>query len=257
MNERPTTFDRVARRNIEDEIERLIGLLDVADTDPDLEDDELEHNTSDEEHSTGWSDEGSQASLTVAAELEPELGWTEEIDQVRRSDRDLPSWLCEDGEPLLGWRENAGMGIPTGEPSDDCEEACEDEGADIQAQPHDATDEGNDEPNLGRLETVCQLAASYTGVGDDAPPIGREAIAFTGEGYGVGKQVLRSAGIAAQVRTAPALPVGRYVEKLQALPDGSIFRAFVAEGIDPFEGDWRRAHYQAALERGRTKPNGS
>jgi len=29
---------------------------------------------------------------------------------------------------------------------------CEDEGADIQAQPHDATDEGNDEPNLRRLE---------------------------------------------------------------------------------------------------------
>ena len=254
MNERPTTFDRVARRNIEEEIERLIGLLDVADTDPDLEDDELEHDASDDEHSIGWADEGSQASLTVAAELEPELGWTEEIDQVRRSDRDLSMWLCEDGEPILGWRENAGLGIPTGEPSDDCEEACEDEGADIQAQPHDATDEGNDEPNLGRLETVCQLAASYSGVGGDAPPVGREAIAFTGDGYG--KQMLRSAGIAAQVRTAPALPVARCVEKSQALPDGSIFRTFVAESFDPFERDWRRAHYQAALAQTKAEPKG-
>lgn len=247
MNDIPATFDRAARRNIEDEIERLIGLLDTADADPDLEDDELEHDAFDDEHSTGWADEGNQASLTVAAELEPELGWTEELDQVRRSERDMSSWLCEDGEPVLGWRENAGMGIPTGEPANDCEEASEDEGADIQAQPHDATDEGDDEPNLGRLETVCQLAASYSGAGDDAPPIGREAIAFTGEGYGVGKQMLRSAGIAAaQVCTSPALPVARYVEKSQALPDGSIFRAFAAESIDPFAEDWRRAHYRAS-----------
>lgn len=252
MNDFQATFDRAARRNIEDEIERLIGLLDVADADPDLEDDELEHDASDDEHSTGWADEGSQASLTVAAELEPELGWTEELDQVWRSERDMSSWLCEDGEPVLGWRENAGMGIPTGEPSNDCEEASEGEGADIQAQPHDASDQGDDEPNLGRLETVCQLAASYTGVSDDAPPTDREALAFLGEGYDAGRRILRSAGASAQVRLPAAL--ARYVEKSQAQPNGSIFRHFsaesAAESVDPFEDDWRRAHYRAALEQG-------
>jgi len=99
------------------------------------------------------------------------------------------------------------------------------------------------------------LAASYSGVGGDAPPVGREAIAFTGDGYG--KQMLRSAGIAPQVRTPAVLHVARYIEKSQAFPDGSIFRSFVAEAFDPFEGDWRRAHYPAALKRGRIKPNGS
>lgn len=38
MNDRPANFLPAARRSIEDEIERLIGLLDGLDVDADLED---------------------------------------------------------------------------------------------------------------------------------------------------------------------------------------------------------------------------
>lgn len=37
MNARPALFDARVRRSIEDEIERLISLLDLVDGDPDLE----------------------------------------------------------------------------------------------------------------------------------------------------------------------------------------------------------------------------
>jgi hypothetical protein len=51
--------------------------------------------------------------------MEPSLGWTEEADQERRQER-IEGWLAEDGEPLLGWCENAGMGMTEGEPADEC-----------------------------------------------------------------------------------------------------------------------------------------
>ena len=78
MNARPRLPDPTVRRAIEDEIERLISLLDVIDPDPDLEPwlaggaevvgtDDREGDTSDDEdgqdseYSLGWSEPCSQS----------------------------------------------------------------------------------------------------------------------------------------------------------------------------------------------------
>ena len=52
MNPRPATFDPTVRRSIEDEIERLISLLDFLSPDPDLED------CADGEPWLSWPEEG-------------------------------------------------------------------------------------------------------------------------------------------------------------------------------------------------------
>lgn len=80
-------------------IEALINMLDALDPDPDLED------THDCENDT--------------ADLEPELGWTNAIDQLRAR-RVQAAWFAEDGEPELGWTGD-GVGCRPNEPRSDRE----------------------------------------------------------------------------------------------------------------------------------------
>jgi hypothetical protein len=94
--------------------------------DRELDDCDDEH-SGDDEFTLGWSEANSLTGhLSVGAyglrdgEMEPSLGWTEEIDQERRQER-IEGWLPEDGEPLLGWCENAGKGITEGELVDECD----------------------------------------------------------------------------------------------------------------------------------------
>lgn len=123
-------------KSIANAIEMLIAMLDAMDTDPDIEE------SGDSEPSLGWHDEGSQAVLRAdERDFEPELGSTEEIDQVRRL-QITTSWLVEDGEPDLGF---VGHGTGwRGEETDDREEENE------------HRDDSDYEPNLGRLETIHQ-----------------------------------------------------------------------------------------------------
>lgn len=63
----------------------------------------------DEELSSGWGNEGSQQVLTADDDGEPDLGWTEHIDQVRRNE--TANVFLGDSEPDLGWAESHGKGI--------------------------------------------------------------------------------------------------------------------------------------------------
>jgi len=261
MNDRPANFLPAERRAVEDEIERLIGLLDGIDGDENLE------ATGDDEPSLGWPNAGQRPQIEMSddrelddcdyeggADSEPDLGWTEEIDQHRRL-QTMPGWKAEDGEPDLGF-----VGHGTGWNGEavydgDCEDVSEDEGADIQAQPHDAVDEGNDEPTLGRLETIHQGAASYSGISDD--DIRSNALGFDSDGYSIGKRLLRRIGADDSVRTAPALPIAEYREIAETLPDGTVMRSIVSksktvldlpesEAVTNLNGDWRALHCRVA-----------
>lgn len=76
----------------------------------------------DEECELGWDNEGDQSRLRAAPDHdEPELGWTEEIDQTRNNEQDPNVWLCEDGEPDLGFVGH-GTGYKAGETTDDRED---------------------------------------------------------------------------------------------------------------------------------------
>ena len=261
MNESPANFLPGARRSIEDEIERLIGLLDGLDADADLED------AGDAEPWLGWpngyqiatpdmscdddreldeaSGFGDAEGMAVDMQGEPDLGWTEEIDQERRLQA-MPGWMAEDGEPELGF---VGHGAGwTGEAvyDDGREEVCEDEGADIQAQLHDAMDEGNDEPFLGRLETIHQGAGSYSGADDGQG----NPLHFDGDGYSIGKKLLKRIDADGFVRTAPALPIAEFHEHVETLPDGTVMRSIVSKmtSAPDLDGDWRVQHYRTAHE---------
>lgn len=105
MNAIPCRLNAADRQSIENEIERLIGLLDGMDGDTDLEpwlgwpNDGLPPNTKifgDREHD--------DCDLEDGADSEPDLGWTEGIDQQRRL-QTLPGWKVEDGEsdPVIGF----------------------------------------------------------------------------------------------------------------------------------------------------------
>ena len=266
MNDIPRRLKPAERRSVEDEIERLIGLLDKTDANPDDEPslgwpnemgmqqygsapgplgDDLEPDE-DGELSLGWENEGSPVLWRDSDEYEPDLGPTEEIDQGRRL-QTLPGWKSDDGEPDLGF---IGHGTGwTGEAvyDDDREDDCEDEGADIQALPHDAVDEGNDEPTLGRLETIHQGADSYSG---DVEGHGYP-LHFSGDGYSVGKKMLKRIGADGFVHTSPALPIAEYREIAETLPDGTVMRSIVSKMNSAAErdGEWRAPHYRAAQDR--------
>lgn len=261
MNDIPRKLKPAERRKVEDEIERLIGLLDTTDANPDDEPslgwpnalgpqqfgstsgalnddreddgDDLEPDD-DNERSFGWENEGSQAVLRDSDEYEPELGTTEEIDQVRRL-QTLPGWKLEDGEPYLGWVENHGKGILSAD-------TATDEEFDVGDAP-----EGHDErePDLGWPER-CGLGFDEWEASGGASQAGcdpeLEVLAdfdrsdFRGDGYQEAREALRELN-----RKNPPK------ERAERLSDGVILRTFSTE--PPPADDWRLMHYRAAHDR--------
>ncbi len=266
MNDRPANFLPAARRGIEDEIERLIGLLDGMDADPDLED------AGDAEPWLGWPNSGQSATMEMACdddrELEeasgfgdaegmavemqgePDLGWTEETDQERRL-QTMPGWRVEDGEPDLGFLDH-GTGW-TGEAvyDDDREDVSEDEGA----QDDREDDKADAEPFLGWSEAQSECGAQPSG--DEFSRQGNGEANFDGGGYSIGKKLLQRIGADALAHTAPALPIAAYREHVETLPDGTVMRAIVSRmaSTPDLDGDWRALHYRAAHE-GRARKRG-
>jgi hypothetical protein len=140
------------RKLLENTIERLVELLDQIDPDPDLED------NGDREPSLGWpipqaklgqglntdadcrGDFGDDREHDTA-DNEPELGWTEmEARFGKYSDGGDDDQV--DNEASLGWQNESSQGRLHAS-RDDCEEQCEDEGAE-----HDGREiDGDSWPN--------------------------------------------------------------------------------------------------------------
>jgi hypothetical protein len=115
MNIRADIPTPSTRRSIEDAIERLLALLDRMEGDPDLEANGDEHDASWPEGYTGASfgvacedDEDGHDAEADKADAEPELGWTEEINQT--TSLLVRDGGAEGGEPFLGWPETCGQG---------------------------------------------------------------------------------------------------------------------------------------------------
>ena len=103
-----------------------------------------------------------------------------------------------DDEPSLGWFEHGAQWevmAPTPFAADIDIEGTNEDGGDILDEPHDARDEGDDEPNLGRLETLHQGMTSY--VGED--PAHCPGLRWDQGGHTQANQMLRERGL----RTAP------------------------------------------------------
>ena len=143
-----TVLPEMPRPVIEAEIERLIGLLDTLDPDPDLED------GGDGEPILGAPEHqaGSWRGLSLVAyqddreaddgDDEPELGSLERVKQT--------SWaLGGDGEPTCGWTEAEAQFGRYGVPSDEREPCCEDEGS-------QCDDEGAYEGDFSDAEDECR-----------------------------------------------------------------------------------------------------
>ena len=81
------------RKRLEAKIEELISLLDLVDGDPDIEEEN--------EHGGDVQD----APHDEDVDCEPELGWTEHVDQERARMTHF-AWWATDGEPDLGWTGN-------------------------------------------------------------------------------------------------------------------------------------------------------
>ena len=126
-----------------------------------------------------------------------------------------------DNEPTLGWSTVGEMGS-----RDDLEEECEDEGAQCEDE---GAATGDNEPNLGRLETMHQGIGSYGGLSDDETGLLAGNLDFKSEGYSIGNEMLRAIG-ANRVRVSPGLPRGKWAELAHKLPDGTIMRTFLAPG---------------------------
>jgi len=154
QNHEPTWRGRpipLTRYAIEAEIERLIELLDVADGDPDLEDDKCDD--------------------------EPSLGWC--------GNHPLSEGCGGYVEPSLAVRTAVFL--------DECEQENE-HGGDVLDEPHDALDEGNDEPFLGWMERDGQLGIGTADWGGDptfdiAPSY--EALVFDGKGRREARRMLQ------------------------------------------------------------------
>jgi hypothetical protein len=162
-----------SRKAIEDQIEALIARLDDMEPDPDLE-----------PEMAGWDGNTDDR----------------EGDDEREGDK-------SDDEPTLGWERG---GHPYDQTSigvwglDECEDVSEDEGADIQAQPHDDRDSGDDEPFLGWSEYQATSGALPTG---DEWPRGSGSALFDGSGYRVGQHLARRVRGARHVPVSPAIPL--------------------------------------------------
>lgn len=160
----------------------------------DREDDDEREPDQDDEYSTGWADEGSQAVLRSDHEIEPELGWPEQVNQVERSVVN-GEWLAIDGEPDLGF-----VGIATGW-------RC---GEDILDREQDSL--GDDEREHDHAEHgIVELCE------DDfvQPYIGSFG------GHAIAEALLAKAG----TRRVADLT---YVETSHVMPNGTIMRNFVA-----------------------------
>ncbi|MEI9403577.1 hypothetical protein [Mesorhizobium argentiipisi] len=145
-------IDRTSRKSLAGSIEALIDMLDDLSPDCDLEDgddaepwlgwtgngprvissfimdargsacEDREVDESELEDSLGWQNENSQARLSWGQDdKEPELGWTEHVDQTLAGKVEEGRWLTDDGEPELGF-----VGIGTGwRKGEDIADVCE------------------------------------------------------------------------------------------------------------------------------------
>lgn len=119
-----------ARLSVENEIERLIGMLDTLDPDPDLEDNGDGEPDADGEPSLGWTEMEARFGrygdnvddLEAEADDEPELGSLEQMNQTR--------WAKgQDGEPSLGSLDCVNQLQWSAGGIQELEVQCEDEGA--------------------------------------------------------------------------------------------------------------------------------
>lgn len=152
------------RRAVEDEIERLIAMLDSMEPDPDLE------------PWLGSGDDREDQCEDEGAQCEGEGDWNEL-------------------EPTMGWQEQGSQAHLHATYNDECEEENE-HGGDIQDVPHDAVDEGNDEPFLGWAETCGQgpkigIDATPNDIDPDPQDYGG-GLRFDGDGCLAGREVLRN-----------------------------------------------------------------
>lgn len=224
------------RLSISTSIARLIDMLDAMEPDPDFEasadswfDEDLEQDCdaddqcddegapcADEEHSLGWENEGSQATLRASlADAEPDLGTTEETDQVRRL-HEHPGVFDRDGEPSLGFAGH-GTGWRQGEETDDREGGNELEG-----------DKADFEPFLGWSEHQSEHGAQPTG---EEFPIDGGVAKFDGSGHREAETALQAADAKPRDHYA-----GPFWERAAVMPDGGVFRTFVPASNNPTEG---------------------
>jgi len=139
-------------------------------------DDDRELDNADSEHELGWQDEGGQGSLQASfGDYEPELGSTEEIDQVRRLET-ATGWQTHDGEPDLGFCGH-GTGWHEGETTDDRE------------QENEHRDDSDFEPFLGWSEDQSLHGAQP--VGDEFPRECGGPAQFDGGGERIAKKQLK------------------------------------------------------------------
>lgn len=146
------TVSETSRVGIATSIERLIDYLDALDLemsgDVELED------TGDDEPSLGWTANGQLGENAVYANRFGDL--EEECEDEGAQD---------DREPTMGWQNHGSQAFLHATYNDECEEENE-HGGNIQDVPHDAVDEGNDEPFFGWSETCGQGPK----IGIDATP---------------------------------------------------------------------------------------
>jgi hypothetical protein len=211
------TLDRNDRTSVATTIERLIDMLDALDGDENLE----PSLGAPENHPGGYKDSDAD-------------GWKAKNADDREEACEDEGAQCEDEGAVTGDNEPT-LGAPEGTVRDQARwgntayglDEVEDEnehGGDINDEPHDPGDCGDSEPNLGRLETMHQGIGSYSGLSDDETGLLAGNLAFEGEGYSIGNQMLDAAG-ADRVRVSPGLPRGKWTEIAHKLPDGTVMRA--------------------------------
>lgn len=174
------TVDSRDRAGIATSIERLINMLDDMDEDPDIEhagDEADQSYPEDVANRLGGSFHEDDEPTLGAAERHPACGWGRETKRERKA-HSQELWAASDA--VRDDRED----------EDDREAVCEDEGADIQSQPHDQADQGDDEPFLGWSEAQSEHGAKPTGA--EYAPAGDGPMNFNGDGAVAARKVLRN-----------------------------------------------------------------